>query len=94
MPIPVKTIREALRPLEERIYEVLASDPENAYGPEEIYFAVSGRTSSEATAGMSESQRNENFDEWSHAINRLVTSGRIERIKLEDHYYFFVKAGA
>jgi len=92
MPIPVTRIKEALRPLQERIYGVLASDPENAYGPEEIYVAVTGRDSLSATAGMSESQRDEHFATWMKAIKELVVAGRIEHATLDGKNYWFVKA--
>src|SRR5438045_2325355 len=81
MPIPVAKIKEELRPLEERIYGVLASDPENAYGLEELYTAVAGRKPSEAAAGMSESERRQHLDEWARALLALEDHGRIERVE-------------
>lgn len=93
MPIPVTKIKDALRPLQERIYEFLAADPENAFGAEEIYLAVTGRNSRDATAEMSDSQRNDHFTEFFNAFKELMADGRIEHAKHNDKNYWFAKAG-
>lgn len=95
MPVPIETLQQAERPLDDRIVEFLQRDPAQAFTLEEIAVGVSGLDSAWAAVlalmlGSSQPISMNRPSQFVDAMTRLVAAGRVRSWDYKDAKYFSV----
>jgi hypothetical protein len=91
MPIPIQMLRDARRPLTERILGFLSRDVSHAYTLTEIYMGVQGhdpKIGLLSLAIMEESDRRGALKPFTEALAELEKAGKIEVGEFEGVSYY------
>jgi hypothetical protein len=93
MPIPVDRLKQAQRPVRERILEFLSQHPDQAFTAAEIYVALEGldeKTGPMTLVFMNSTQRSRLLQPLVVATEELIQSGKLTAAPVQGTTYYAV----
>lgn len=97
MPVSVKDLQSAARPLAERLVEILRADPEKAFDIIDLFALSNGfdpRTAAMLFLISNDEQRKQALMNYEVALRELVEKGTVNKLeyRAQPHYFFAGRA--